>query len=112
MFPKKAILYLLLSLFIIYDVASMVTATASNDTTQATVEKNKVNTNTSKIPDFLKPITIPIPKPITIPITKPVPKPPVKGIRRCRLCCRKFSKACLRICCHAAEDAKKIGSHD
>ncbi|CAA3015901.1 Hypothetical predicted protein [Olea europaea subsp. europaea] len=56
MVPKKAILYLLLSLFIIYDVASMVTATVSNDTTQATVETNKVNTNTSKIPDFVPPI--------------------------------------------------------
>ncbi|CAA3011921.1 Hypothetical predicted protein [Olea europaea subsp. europaea] len=100
MVPKKAILYLLLSLFIIYDVASMVTATVSNDKTQATAEKNKVNTNTSKIPDFMSPI-----RPI-----RPVPKPPLKGI--CRLCCRKVLKACLRICCHAAEDATKIGSHD
>ncbi|CAA3015902.1 Hypothetical predicted protein [Olea europaea subsp. europaea] len=87
MVPKKAILYLLLSLFIIYDVASMVTATVSNDTTQATVETNKVNTNTSKIPDFVPPIR------------KKGPKSSGKGIGSCRLCCRKFWKVCLPMCC-------------
>ncbi|XP_022861984.1 uncharacterized protein LOC111382296 [Olea europaea var. sylvestris] len=105
MVPKKAILDLLPSLFIIYDVASMVTATVSNDTTQATAETNKVNTNTSKIPNFVRPFP-------RTPIPNPATKPPIKVIGRCRPCCRKFLKACLPICCHAAEDAKKIGSHD